>query len=397
MKPLLGLEKGRVGLERAVELARRHLGLDVAYVAELTGGRQVYRAVAGDAASFKIELDGGPPLEQTYCHRLVTGEIPNVIQDTSEAPAVADLPITTDARIGAYIGVPLRLADHSLYGTLCCLNHAPDPTLDGRETRFMSMLGELIVDDLDEERRSERMRTEIEELIETERVEVAYQPIIDLRTERCIGLEALARFPTPFPEPEEMFAASATVGLGLQLERLMVQRAWKTLDRLAPGQFLALNLTPRSLLELARVANQRDEVPLDRLVVEVTEHAAVDSYGPLRKELAPLRLRGLRIAVDDAGAGYASLRHVLELRPDFVKLDRSLCDGIADDHARRVAVSGLVLLARDIGASVIAEGVEVATDLTTIRGLGIDAVQGYLLGRPSTDQGELERWTETSP
>jgi EAL domain-containing protein (putative c-di-GMP-specific phosphodiesterase class I) len=396
MKQLLGLEKGRVGLERAVELARRHLGLDIAYVAELTGGRQVYRAVAGDAASFKIELDAGPPAEETYCHRLVAGEIPNVIQDTSEAPEVADLPITTEAQIGAYIGVPLRLSDHSLYGTFCCLNHSPDPTLDGREIRFMSMLGELIVEDLDEERRIERLRRDIEELIETERVEVAYQPIIDVRTERCIGLEALARFPSVFPEPEEVFAASATVGLDLELERLMVQRAWNTTKLLAPAQFLALNLTPPSLLELARVANKRDEVPLDRLVVEVTEHAAVDSYGPLREELAPLRSRGLRIAVDDAGAGYASLRHVLELRPDFVKLDRSLCDGIADDHARRVAVSGLVLLAQDIGARVIAEGVEVARDLTTIRQLGIDAVQGYLLGKPTTDPAALERWMETS-
>lgn len=392
MKQLLGLDRGRVGLDRAVKLAYRHLGLDVAYIAELSGGRQFYRAVAGDAESFNIALDDGPPVESTYCHRLVTGEIPNVIQDTSAAAGVAGLPITQQARIGAYIGVPLWLYDDSLYGTFCCLSHAADPTLDGRELRFMSMLGELIVDDLNEERRIQLLRADIEQLIETKNVDVAYQPIIDLRTDECLGLEALARFPSPFPNPEETFAASADVGLSLELERLLVSEAWDVVDRIGAGQFLAINLTPPALLEFARRANQRDELPLGQLVVEVTEHAAVDSYTELREQVEPVRARGLRLAVDDAGAGYASLRHVLELRPDFVKLDRSLCDGVADDHARRVAVRGLLLLARDLGATVIAEGIEQPRDLTTIRELGIDAAQGYLLAKPTTDRAEVARW-----
>jgi EAL domain-containing protein (putative c-di-GMP-specific phosphodiesterase class I) len=315
-----------------------------------------------------------------------------VIQDASRSASVAQLAITRDARIGAYIGVPLRLFDETLYGSFCCLSHTPDPTLDGRELRFMSMLSELVIDDLNQEHRMMLLRADMEELIENERVDVAYQPVIDLRTDRCIGIEALARFPSPFQEPQQTFAASANIGLGLELERLLFQRACEMVDRLGPRQFLALNLTPSSLLELARVANDREEVPLDQLVVEVTEHAAVDSYVALRDELSPLRARGLRIAVDDAGAGYASLRHVLELRPDFVKLDRSLCDGIAEDRARRVAVSGLVGLARDIGADVIAEGVEQETDLATIRELGIDAAQGYLLAKPTTSRDGIARW-----
>lgn len=392
MKRLLGFENGRVGLDRVVELAHRHLGLDVAYVAEMTGARQLYRAVAGDAASFKIVLDDGPPAETTYCHRLVRGEIGNVIQDTSEDTTVADLLITREARIGAYIGVPLRLDDQSLYGTFCCLSHAPDRTLDGRELRFMSMLGELIVGDLNEDRRLERLKLEIEQMIDAERVDIAYQPIIDLHSERCLGVEALARFPGPFAEVGETLAASADAGLGLELEQLLVRRAWEMLDRLGPEQFLAVNLTPHALLELARRANQRDDLPLPRLVVEVTEHAIVDSYAVLRRELAPLRERGLRLAVDDAGAGYASLRHILELRPDFIKLDMSLCQGLADDHALRVAVMGLLLLARDLDARVIAEGVESRRDLEALRELGIDAAQGYLLAEPTGNRDAIAPW-----
>jgi EAL domain-containing protein (putative c-di-GMP-specific phosphodiesterase class I) len=109
----------------------------------------------------------------------------------------------------------------------------------------------------------------------------------------------------------------------------------------------------------------------------------------LHRELEPLRRRGLRIAVDDAGAGYSSLRHVLELRPDFIKIDRWLIDGIAHDHARRVAVGAFMSLARDLGSVVIAEGVEQAADLAAVRRLGLHAVQGYLLGRPTTDRGRL--------
>jgi len=392
MKGLLDLESGRVGLDRVVELTNRHLGMDVVYVAELIEASQVYRAAAGDAASFNISVNDGPGPEATYCRRLVAGDIPNVICDARADERVADLAMTRDVRIGSFIGVPLRLSDGTLYGTLCALSHAPDHTLDQRDVRFMSMLGELIIDDLDEQRRQEQFRSDIVELIETENLEVAYQPIIDLRSDRCIGIEALARFPEPFSRPDHTLASAEQVGLSLELERLVVIQAWKMLPLLGPGQFLALNLSPDALVELARRANLRDDLPLRQLVIEVTEHSVVESYAALHKELTPLRRRGLRIAVDDAGAGYASLRHVLELRPDFIKVDRSLIHGIADDHARRVAVSAFLSLALDLGSSVVAEGVERPADLRTVRELGLHAVQGYLLGRPTTDRAALSRW-----
>ncbi|HEV7585298.1 MAG TPA: EAL domain-containing protein [Solirubrobacteraceae bacterium] len=392
MRDLLQLGGERVGLDRIVELTNRHLGLDVVYIAELTDARQIYRAASGDAASFQIEVGHGPSSRATYCRRLVAGEIPNVIRDAAADPRVVDLPMTRDARIGSFIGVPLRLSDGALYGTLCALSHRPDPTLEERDVRFMSMLGELLVNDLDEQRDQQRLRSSILELIETENLDVAYQPIVDLRSNRCMGIEALARFPEPFTRPDETLVAAHALGLSLELERLVVRHAWKMLPQLGRGQFLALNLSPDALVELARRANLRQELRLDQLVVEVTEHTLVDSYAALHRELEPLRRRGLRIAVDDAGAGYASLRHVLELRPDFIKVDRSLIHGIADDHARRVAVKAFLSLALDLGSSVVAEGVERQEDLTTVRELGLHAVQGYLLGRPTTNRDALAEW-----
>jgi EAL domain-containing protein (putative c-di-GMP-specific phosphodiesterase class I) len=255
------------------------------------------------------------------------------------------------------------------------------------------MMGDSIVDDLDRQREQERLRAGIEHLVDSEDLRIAYQPIIDLRSDECIGVEALARFPEPFRHPDRTLAAAETFGLRLELERLAVRKAQNVIPQLGCDQFLAVNVAPRALVEMARRADPRDYPPLSQLVVEVTEHSAVENYGVMHRQLDPLRNLGLRIAVDDAGAGYASLRHVLELRPDFIKVDRSLIHGIASDHARRVAVSAFVSLALDLGSTVVAEGVERAADLVAVRELGLDAVQGYLLGKPTTDPGVIARWT----
>jgi EAL domain-containing protein (putative c-di-GMP-specific phosphodiesterase class I) len=383
---------GRLGLDRVLALAHCHLRLDAVFLAELTGTGQVFRAVAGDVTAFEAILADGGRGDRSYCGQLVAGAIPSLIPDTAADAGVSDLAVTHRAPIGSFIGVPVRLSDGTSYGALCGLGHAADYTLDERDVRFMSMLGELIVPELDEQRAQERLRADIMRLVDTDRVDIAYQPIIDLREERCIGIEALARFPDPFGPPDETLIAAKTVGLSLELERLAIRNAWQIIPYLGPRQFLALNVSPEALVELARRANLRTDLPLDQLVVEITEHAAVESYAALHRELTPLRRRGLRIAVDDAGAGFASLRHVLELQPDFIKVDRSLIHGIADDHARRVATGAFLSLAVDLGATVVAEGIERPADLRAVRDLGLHTAQGYLLGEPTMNPEVLARW-----
>ncbi len=394
IRSLVAADKGAVGLDRIVELANRHLGLDLVYITELRNDELVFRAFAGDVAAFRVTLDKGGPAKWGFSQLLVEGRIPAVLPDTRADPRVADLPATTFIGIGAFIGIPLRLSDGSLYGTLCGVNLDPDPTLGERDVRFMAMLGELVVDDLDREREQARIHQALSELIETDNVDVAYQPIVDLRNGDCIGVEALARFPESFGPTDQLFAEANSVGLGLELERLAIRQAWFALERLRPEQFLAFNVSPEALLELARRAQLRTDLPLRQLVVEITEQSVVESYADLRDVMVPLRDQGLRISVDDAGAGYASLHHIVELRPDFIKIDRSLVHGLADDHARHVAVSAFVLLSLDLGATVIAEGVERHSDLSALCELGVHAAQGYLLGKPSTRADDLISWAE---
>jgi len=269
------------------------------------------------------------------------------------------------------------------------VDHRPDPTLGERDVAFMTILAELIANDLDEMRRQEQLHDALTELIDAEDIEIAFQPIVDLRSGACLGVEALSRFPEPFDSPEDLFADADGVGLSLELERLAIREAWHGLEWLGPEQFLAFNVSPDALLELGRRAQLRTDLPVSQVGVEVTEQSVVRCYDDLRDVVAPLRAEGLRVAVDDAGAGYASLQHIVELRPDFIKVDRSLVHGVADDHVRRVAVSAFVLVSQDLGATVIAEGVERPRDLAVLCDLGVHAAQGYLLGRASTRRDDL--------
>lgn len=400
MKKPLAEMSAEARLERVVEFAQRHLQLDVAYVSEFRDGQEVYRAVAGDAASFNITLHQGPLVEDTYGRRMLAGEIPNLICDAHSDARVAHLPVTQTSRIGAYVGVPVRCPDGELYGVLASASHDPQRTLDERAVALLQLLGELIVSDLEQQSRRQELRDSILGLVATDDFLIAYQPIFDLLTRRCLGVEALARFPDPFLRPDALFAAAEEVDLGLVLERAATRRACEIAAALAPGQFLAVDASPSAVFDLARRVRAGEEFPLAQLVVEITEHSAIEAYAALREQLAPLRERGLRVAVDDAGAGYASLRHILELRPDFIKLDRWLIDGLADDRGRQVAVSAFVSLAGELGCSVVAEGVERPEDLAAVRDLDIDAAQGYLLGRPSVNRQQLAAWcdpTATSP
>jgi EAL domain-containing protein (putative c-di-GMP-specific phosphodiesterase class I) len=378
--------------QRLLELARRHLGMEVAFLAEFTEGKQVYRGLAGDAASFGFELQEGILLPESYCQLMTGGEVPNAIQDTAALPAVRDLAVTSDAGIGSYVGVPVQLSDGLLYGSLCTVSHAAHP-VDDKDVRFLTFLAELLAWELQEERNQATARDRLNELIVDERIEIALQPIVDIRTGHLRGVEALSRFPGDYGPPDKVFETAHVVGLRSQLELLAARRAMELLSLLGPEAYLAINASPAVAIELAALAAGLD-VPFDRLVLEITEHAAVENYAVLRDGLAGVRRRGLRLAIDDAGAGYASLHHIVELRPDIIKIDRSLIDGIAEDSARRSVVRAFVALASDLGAAVVGEGVEAPADLDSARHLGVDAVQGYLLAKPSTDRAELACWID---
>ena len=185
----------------------------------------------------------------------------------------------------------------------------------------------------------------------------------------------------------------ARPGQTCELDELTFLQALAGLPLIPEGVHLSVNASPALLMKPAfREDVLTSGLPLDRIVIEITEHARVPSYTDLHDALEPLRERGIRFAIDDTGAGYASLSHVLELHPDIIKLDRALINSLEQDRPRRSLVTALVLLALDVGASVTGEGVETAGQLEAPTTLGVDQAQGYFLARPSTDPDTWQSW-----
>jgi EAL domain-containing protein (putative c-di-GMP-specific phosphodiesterase class I) len=212
------------------------------------------------------------------------------------------------------------------------------------------------------------------------------QPVVHLRTGETWGLEALARFPGhPQPGPAAWFRSAARAGWGPALETVALCGALDVLDELPPDLALTVNLSPSALLRPDVTDLLLDASP-GRLVVEITEHERVRDYGALATALAGLRAAGIRIGIDDFGAGTSSLRHVLQLAPDIVKLDISITRHVDVDPSRQALVEAMLAFCARVGALVIAEGVEEAGELVTLLDLGVDYGQGWFLARPSAPE-----------
>ncbi len=241
--------------------------------------------------------------------------------------------------------------------------------------------------------RLSRLRREIIAVLDSECLSIAFQPIVSLSSGRVTGVEALSRFGGQPPRPPDVWFRLATeAGLAEPLELLALRLAMGRLGELPDRMFMSVNVSAATLLRpgFAALMTSQD-VPLRRLMLEITEHESIDEYRDIAAVLDPLRAQGLRLAVDDAGAGFASFRHVVQLRPDQIKLDRDLVAGIDTDPARRALASAVVLFSLEVGAGVIAEGVETEAELDVCQSLSIDSAQGYYIAPPAADVPEWER------
>ncbi|QXH74711.1 EAL and GGDEF domain-containing protein [Pseudomonas atacamensis] len=217
-----------------------------------------------------------------------------------------------------------------------------------------------------------------------------FQPIICLSERRILGYEALTRGPSnsPLHSPIALFAVARQAGRLSELEIACRQSACRRFnEQQLPGK-LFLNVSPESLLEAAHQPGRTLQLLQDlgiapsQVVIELTEQTPIDDFQLLQTALHHYRAMGFSIALDDLGAGYSSLRLWSELRPDYVKIDRHFIDGIHQDALKREFVGSILQIAKASRAQVIAEGIELPEELAVLTEMGVDLVQGYLLGRP---------------
>lgn len=223
----------------------------------------------------------------------------------------------------------------------------------------------------------EQTRVTLHEIVEEHRFHPVFQPIVELRTGTVVAYEALTRFDDG-RRPDLRFADAHAVGMGPELELVTAVAAITAAEWLPDGMGLSINLSPAAILEgiAARLVQSTGRI----ITIEITEHAEVENYPAVRRALSAVD--GLRVSIDDAGAGFASLRHILELQPDVVKLDIGIVRGIDADPARQALAAGLAHFSALTGTVLIAEGVETDAEAEALRGLDIEWAQGYLFGRP---------------
>jgi EAL domain-containing protein (putative c-di-GMP-specific phosphodiesterase class I) len=373
-------------MNSALRAIRAHLGMEVAFVSEFADGRRIFRHVDSTNPDLPVNQGGSGPLEESYCQRVVDGRLPELIRDATKVSAALELPVTTALPVGAHLSVPIELANGRIYGTLCCFSTTPNLSLNDRDLAMMRIFAQLMGEQIEEDIEASASRTEMEDRIDavlsSDLLSMVYQPIFHVGENRIVGFESLARFSAvPLRTPDIWFGEAAQVGLSIQLENRAIRQALAGIAYLPEDVYISVNASPEMIIN-GGLEHVFEGWPLERIMLEVTEHAAIDVYSDIAAVIGPLRALGLRIAVDDAGAGYASFRHILSLTPDVIKLDISITRNIDADGSRRALAAALIGFAKATGSKVVAEGVETAAELSALRQLGVDKAQGYFLGKP---------------
>lgn len=373
-------------IEQILGVMREHLQMDVAFVSEFGSRDRVFRHVINPTGRVVLSRGDSMPMEAGYCPRVVDGRLPSLIPDTSRLPEAMGLPETMSVPIGSHISVPIRLSDGSVYGTFCCFSFEAKPGLDERDLHVMRALAQLVSlqvqGDIDAVRLHNEKLRRISSVLEMGQPRAVYQPIYRLHDRALIGVECLSRFDMePKRSPDVWFNEANEIGLGMRLEINAMLTALQGL-RGMPGDFyVSVNISPQTLVT-QNILGHLDVIDAGRLVLELTEHALVEDYPALQTTIKHLRAAGVRFAVDDAGAGYSSMRHILTLHPEIIKMDISLTRDIDHDRARQAMAAALVGFGRQTGSHVTAEGIETREELEALQSLGVGQGQGYYLSHP---------------
>ena len=374
-------------VDAILDAVREHLGMEIAFTSRFRDGRREFTHIRSSIPVSVVPGDS-EPLEDTFCHRILAGRLPQLIHNAQDYEVALEMGLTRALPVGAHLNVPLRLADGTVYGTFCCVSREADYSLTDRDLNTLRAFADLaagqIECDLIADHRQAIARQRIEAVLAANRIGMVFQPIHRLADGTPIGVESLSRFPGhgdgEWPLPSDWFTSAADSGLGLELELLAIESALLALPDLPPNLYMSVNASPNTAASGALEPLLKG-IPAHRVVIELTEHSLITDFAALKEAVA--RLRGLaRIAIDDVGAGYSGLCRIVDLRPDLLKLDMSLTRQIDSDEVRLALAQALVGFARRTGSKIIAEGVETMAEAGSLRAIGIGYGQGYVFSRP---------------
>ncbi|MEX2532797.1 MAG: EAL domain-containing protein [Nitriliruptoraceae bacterium] len=366
-------------IQSVLKLIRNRFSLDVSFISQVTDGHRTFRFVEADDGSL-VQVGGSDPIEDSYCGYVLDGSLPEFLRDPSQHPVSAAIPATFDIPVGTHLSVPIRFSDGSVYGTLCSFGYEVHDDLDERDLDLLHVLAAMIADYVEESEAVRQAEDERATMLLNLQVDhdlfVVFQPIVELGSHKVVGVEALARFPGLGTGPAEVFDEAWSCGVGVDLELRAAEAALAYFDRLPDDLYMALNVAPATLgsNRFLDLVEQGTESCSQRIVVEITEHAAVKDYPIFKQQRQTLRDLGVRFAVDDVGTGYSGLDHMLRVEPDIFKLDGALIEGIDTSPGKQAMVAALQSYAARIDTRVIAERVETQAECDALSILGIEYV-----------------------
>jgi diguanylate cyclase (GGDEF)-like protein len=253
------------------------------------------------------------------------------------------------------------------------------------EVRFPSKMKSINITAYSED--SERRASFFKTLLKNRSIRSLYQPIIELKTKRIVGYEALSRAISEYPNDEAtlLFSAARDAGLVKELDVLCVETALKTAQGMPPDKKLFLNINHETLLDskmMKQLFRQRGNISFKNIGIEVTEQSILRSFDKVRDALLELKEQGVAVAIDDLGGGAVSLRDVAILKPDYIKFDRSLIRQIDVSTTKQQIVLSMILFAKGINALTTAEGIETKEEYEAVLACGANLGQGYYFARP---------------
>ncbi len=386
-------------LPSLLEAVRFNLEMDVGFISRFKNGFREFLYVSSEGLQAAPIPGDSDPLDESACIRIVSNQAPKLVHDAQTHPALMDLPAIRALGVRTHMSVPIPSGNGDVFGTLCCYSLHYKEAMDERDIRFMSVIADLIGATLQKEQRvldeiSDR-RDYIRNVLNSDGLQMAWQPIVNSITGNIVAVEALARFQTdPYRPPNEWFDEAVKLGIGTELEKSAFAKGMAIGEHLPQNIYVGCNLSGTTFIEPTFQTFLKQQ-SLEQTVLEITEHDVIVDYDSLTSSLSGFRNQGLRLAIDDFGDGYAGFRHIVELNPDTIKLDMSLVRNINHNPTIQAVVKALVGFAEDRNTQLLAEGVETQAELDTLRSLGIRLVQGYLFYRPMPQSQLLELFHST--
>ena len=376
----------KTAISSLIRSVRDRLDMDVGFLSEFSQDQRVFRFVDCASDANLVSEDSCGPLKDSFCEMIADGRLKQLVPDTEVSGETDLVPEFTTIPVKSHVSVPVVLSDGHTFGTFCIFSREVKPKLNNRSLMLVRVFADVIAALIEDARKgseeNRRRQEVILDILERDELLLHAQPISALTDRSIQGFELLARLSTDLDlSPAQLFIDADRLGLSSAIGLRVVEKSKEALATLPSNTYVSINVTPAFLLQ-CDISGIYTPEESKRIVLELTEHDEIADYDLLNSRLQPLRDAGMRLAIDDAGAGYASMRHILLLSPDMLKLDMSLIRDIDQDRDKQSLVAALRGFAEVQGYKVVAEGIETEAELAELKTLSIGYGQGYLLSRP---------------